>query len=126
MNNYNEMQNPGVRLNIVIMSGLEDGTTLKYSTENGDGHRLPDGTWMFSIGRHDNNDVCLRNDTFVSREHAQLLFQYSHWHLLDKGSTNGTYIEAGDIDQRVTDAVMLMNGQIFRIGRTWLRIDLMD
>ncbi|MBZ0291212.1 MAG: FHA domain-containing protein [Anaerolineae bacterium] len=126
MDSFREKVNLGIRLNITIMSGLEDGTMLKYNSENGDGHQLPDGTWVFSIGRHDDNDICLRNDTFVSREHARILFHNHRWQLLDNGSTNGTYIETSDNDQRVTETVPLSKGQIFRVGRTWLRLDPTD
>lgn len=106
------------------MSGVEDGALLKYSTANSDGQLLKD-KWTISIGRRDDNDLCLRNDTYVSRQHANLHWKDTRWWLEDCDSTNGTFIENPENffdDSRVKGIIPIDVGQLFRIGRTWLRI----
>jgi pSer/pThr/pTyr-binding forkhead associated (FHA) protein len=109
---------------IMFMSGVEDGSTVILQPNN-------DGTqkgneWQLKIGRKDDNDLILKNDTFVSRYHAYLVCRDDGWWLDDIQSTNGTFLENQvDIftDERVQgDAVPLESEQMFRVGRTWLRI----
>ena len=113
-----------VELSIMIMSGVDDGSLLRRSVANGDG-AVKNGTWTVTIGRHDNNDICLNNDTFVSRYHAQLRILGRECWLLDTGSTNGTYVEATSSlsDNQITEMTRLKSGQLFRVGRTWLRVE---
>lgn len=97
---------------------------LEYSTVRGDGD-LTLNNWSLSIGRRDDNDICLRNDTYISRQHANLHWRGSDWWLEDSNSTNGTYIiNETDFfeDQQVKGFIHLLEGQLFRVGRTWLRI----
>lgn len=109
---------------IMFMSGVEDGSTVILRPNN-------DGTqkgnqWLLKIGRKDDNDLILKNDTFVSRYHAHLVWRDDGWWLEDVKSTNGTFLEnQADIftDERVQEnAVPIESGQMFRVGRTWLRI----
>ena len=110
-------------LNVTIMSGVDDGTLLRCSVANGDG-RVGDHRWIVTIGRHDNNDICLSNDSFVSRYHAQISVEGRTCWLEDRNSTNGTYLEtASSEDEQILQAVRLNPGQLFRVGRTWLRIE---
>jgi pSer/pThr/pTyr-binding forkhead associated (FHA) protein len=104
----------------MIMSGVEDGKTLDYDA---DGH----GTWAaeawtLTIGRHDERDIPLKKDTFISRDHARLCLRDGAWWLKDCDSRNGTFIEQDDDETRVTSEIPLQPGQLFRIGRTWLRL----
>ncbi len=111
-------------LDVMIMSGVEDGALLKFAAANGDG-TVSDDQWTVSVGRRDDNDICLRNDTYVSREHASLHWKENRWWLEDRDSTNGTFTENADNffdDIRVKGIIPIEVGQIFRIGRTWLRI----
>lgn len=108
---------------IMVMSGVEDGLTYPFQAQN-------DGTvrgdhWVLSIGRKDDNDLCLKKDTFVSRNHARLFWRNQQWWLEDRNSTNGTFIENSENifeDSRVNGIIPLTEGQLFRVGRTWLRI----
>jgi pSer/pThr/pTyr-binding forkhead associated (FHA) protein len=108
----------------MFMSGVEDGSTVFLRPKN-DG-TLNGNEWHLRVGRKDDNDLVLRNDTFVSRYHAQLLWRDDGWWLEDLKSTNGTFLEnETDIftDERIQErAVPVEIGQMFRIGRTWLRI----
>jgi pSer/pThr/pTyr-binding forkhead associated (FHA) protein len=112
-----------LELSIMIMSGVDDGTLLQLQSDtDGDTNQ---GHWSLSIGRRDDNDITLKNDTFVSRQHARLHWKDDHWWLEDGTSTNGTFIENGaDVfsDLRVRGIIPVNTGQLFRIGRTWLRI----
>lgn len=119
----------GKKVNIMVMSGVQDGTLFTFSQEQ-DGHQ-EDGTdtWSITIGRRDESDICLKNDTFVSREHAYLHWRESSWWLEDRSSTNGTFSEnAQDFfnDTAIKGTVPVKEGQLFRVGRTWLRIHSQD
>lgn len=110
-------------ITIVIMSGYADGKQYEFHTaSNG---QVSNQTWQLRIGRNEDNDLSLNKDAFVSRNHAKLHYIQGAWSLEDCKSTNGTFIEdAEDInkDQRVTDTVALTLNQLFRVGRTWMRI----
>jgi len=110
-----------LQVDIMIMSGVDDGLLLTFSTANSDGANKDD-EWMLTLGRRDDNDVCLRNDTYSSRNHARLYLRGEHWWLEDCNSKNGTFIEEEEEDARVSGMIELNPGQLFRVGRTWLRI----
>ncbi|GAB4510294.1 MAG: hypothetical protein OHK0046_06840 [Anaerolineae bacterium] len=113
-----------IKLRVLVMSGVEDGTVLEYHAARGDG-TVTGHKWTITIGRRDENDICLRNDTYISRHHANLFWDNNAWHLEDCDSTNGTFINnVLDFfdDQPVSGVVRLEKGQLFRVGRTWLRI----
>ncbi len=109
------------QVDIMVMSGVEDGLVLSFSTANGDGVDSDD-EWVITLGRRDDNDVCLRNDTFSSRYHARLCLRGQSWWLEDLNSKNGTFVEEEEEDARVSGTLELGTGQLFRVGRTWLRI----
>lgn len=111
----------GIYVDIMIMSGVDDGMLLSYSLDNGDGKK--DGSaWILSIGRRDDNDIALRKDTYASRYHARLHLRDGSWWLEDYNSKNGTFIEDDDDDARISGTIALSPNQLFRVGRTWLRI----
>jgi len=113
----------GEELSITIMSGVDDGSLLRCSAAQGDGQKIA-GYWVISIGRQDNNDICLNNDTFVSRHHARIHVKDDQLLLEDRDSTNGTYIEITPRDDvQVIEKAPIKPGQLFRVGRTWLRIE---
>lgn len=110
-------------LEVMIMSGVEDGLRLNYSIENGDGELTHEGErWVIRIGRREDSDVCLRNDNFVSRVHAYIIWEKGRWWLEDNNSTNGTFITNDDLDARVQGVIPINPGDFFRIGHTWMRI----
>jgi predicted component of type VI protein secretion system len=127
------------KVELMIMSGVDDGKLLSFQALNGDGALTPapdseDLVWTLQIGRSESMDVCLRYDTFSSRQHARLIFKNGGWYLEDCQSKNGTFIIAEDLlddtlggdlevdETQVTSAVPLAPGQLFRVGRTWMRI----
>ncbi|HYO88305.1 MAG TPA: FHA domain-containing protein [Candidatus Limnocylindrales bacterium] len=111
-----------LRVEIMVMSGVDDGKLLTFSSYNGDGS-ANEGAWLLRIGRRDGNDLILRNDTFASRDHAVLRLDLEgHWWLTDNNSRNGTFLDAGVDEARVSGAIPVSAGQLFRVGHTWLRI----
>lgn len=106
------------------MSGVEDGRHIQLN--DADHGQRTAAYWRISIGRRDENDLTLPNDSFISRQHAFLHWRNGQWLLEDDKSTNGTFIEnPADFfdDQRVTGTIPIAEGQLFRVGRTWLRIE---
>lgn len=69
-----------------------------------------------SIGRRPGCDVALAWDTEVSRGHALLEQAGGAWTVEDRGSSNGTLVNAA----RITGPHRLHDGDVVRIGRTQL------
>ncbi len=99
---------------IEFMSGPKDGDTLSFETMLDSGKPA-----QITIGRREGCDVCLSYDSQVSREHALLLYDGTRFWLEDSSSTNGTFLGEDRIDGRVE----LAAGRLFRVGRTWLRVE---
>jgi len=115
-------------VDVLVMSGVDDGIVLRCASDSGDG-RLSHDSWTILIGRLESCDVRLTNDTFVSREHAKLHWREHGWWLEDLDSRNGTFvINPQDFfdDIRVNGIIPIEVGQLFRIGRTWLQLDTQD
>jgi hypothetical protein len=110
-----------LQVDIMVMSGVEDGLVMSFSTANGDG-LIEGDEWVIALGRRDDNDLCLRNDTFASRYHARLHRNGDNWLLEDLSSKNGTFVEELEEDARVSGTLALAPEQLFRVGRTWLRL----
>ena len=73
------------------------------------------------IGRRgDGLVLTLSHDAWVSQAHAQLDYHDGAWWLTDLNSTNGTWLEA--TGERVTDAVQVDLGVVFRVGHTDLML----
>lgn len=102
------------QIKIALMSGPQDGAVLTFER-----FLDSDEPTVISIGRREGSDVCLNYDSQVSREHATLTYDGESFWLEDKQSTNGTYLG----DEKITGRVQIEPGQLFRIGRTWLRIE---
>ncbi len=116
-------------LSITYMSGPYDGKTLNFEQPDFGEERV------LLIGRREGCDVHLNFDSQASRIHARLgcasvpvsasesvdgAFMLSFW-LEDGGSRNGTYVERDK--QPTRGRVSLRPGTLFRVGRTWLRLD---
>ncbi len=117
-------------ISITHMSGPNDGKTLRFEQpEVGD-------ELIINIGRRDGCDIHLPNDNQVSRLHARLgcvvspvtasdsvtePYVLSFW-LEDMRSRNGTFLEREK--EPLRGRVSLRPGTLFRIGRTWLRLDI--
>ena len=115
-------------ISITFMSGPLDGKTLTFEQpELGE-------TRVITVGRHDTCDIHLTFDNQVSRMHAKIgcnahavsetdagfAAPLSFW-LQDVQSRNGTYVEKNP--DPIAEQVTLRPGTMFRIGRTWMRLD---
>ena len=109
----------GAALVIMIMSGPDDGQKIYLSQKHGDGQVDAEGAWTLAFGRREECDVSIPFDTQVSRHHATLHITADGilW-LADAASLNGTYLGNVRIDQ----PALLQRGQLFRLGRTWMRV----
>lgn len=109
-----------LQLLVTIMSGPDDGRKVRFRRADGDGQSGMSGSWLLTLGRRDDCDLCLPFDTQISRLHAQLEYRPEEgWFLDDTGSRNGTFVGK----RRIEGPVLLEAGTLFRIGRTWLRIE---
>lgn len=109
-----------LQLTITIMSGPDDGRRVRFQRVDGDGSMGANGAWVLTLGRRDDCDLCLPFDTQISRLHARLQYRPGEgWFVEDSGSRNGTFIGKKQIE----GAARLEEGVLFRIGRTWLRLE---
>ncbi len=76
------------------------------------GHVYPVSEKPFTIGRAEDNDVCIPDDPFISGRHARLFLQGGYAVIDDLGSTNGTYVN----NTRVTEPNDLEIGDRIQIG----------
>lgn len=118
------------KISITFMSGRRDGETISFPQPGMGEERI------LTIGRREHCDIVIDHDAQVSRIHARVgcmaekpneLSSNSffvpllvYW-LEDESSRNGTYIEREP--QPISNRVTIRPGMLFRIGRTWLRVD---
>lgn len=79
------------------------------------GKRLQLGTAPFAIGRSSKSDVFLDQES-VSRNHARISFDGTHYWVADLQSTNGTFVN----DEAVKEQ-QLHDGDQVRVGRSILK-----
>lgn len=112
------------------MSGPLDGKTLRFDQPE------PGEEVVYTIGRREGCDIRLSFDKQASRLHARLgcaaipitaddsadePYLLTFW-LEDANSRNGTFIEREK--ERIRGRVSLRPGTLFRVGCTWLRLDI--
>jgi hypothetical protein len=71
-----------------------------------------------SLGRDVNNTIVV-DDPFASGEHAAITFRGRSWYVEDLGSTNGTYLNGGQVQA----ATPLGYGDEVQIGEVRLRLE---
>lgn len=79
------------------------------------GKRMQLGTAPFEIGRSSKNDLFLDQES-ISRHHARITFDGTHYWVQDLNSTNGTFVN----DEAVREQ-RLRDGDQLRIGRSILK-----
>jgi len=75
---------------------------------------------IITIGRDENNDIVIRDDPLVSRKHALIEKDGDKYYIMDKGSTNGTYLNNNPIPR--CERVKLKKGDVITLGKTKLEI----
>lgn len=107
------------KLVIMIMSGPDDGQKIHLDHNHGDGQIDQDGAWSVVFGRREECDISIPFDTQVSRQHAHIkVLPNGELWLIDAGSLNGTFVDK----DRIEKPTQLERDQLFRLGRTWLRV----
>lgn len=97
--------------------GKEAVPTLVVTHGPREGERLPVKTEL-TLGR-ENADVVL-DDAEVSRRHATVRRSNGTLEISDAGSANGTFVN----DSRITGAQTLKAGDVIRLGKTKLTVEL--
>src|SRR5439155_8411467 len=69
----------------------------------------------YTVGRAPTSRIVLKDD-LCSREHAEVFFADSHWHVRDLSSLNGTRVNGGRLD---SEWELAPNDEI-NLGRTQL------
>ena len=114
---------------VTYMSGPLDGKTLSFDQPE------PGKDMTLRIGRREQCEIQLPYDSQASRLHARLIVKLQlvtasesvpepvvlAFFLEDAQSRNGTFVER-DRDP-IRSRTSLRPGVLFRIGRTWLRVD---
>jgi DNA-binding NtrC family response regulator len=96
------------RIELVLAPGLEDERELHFDQD------------VVSVGTAEDNDVVLEDET-VSRHHCRILQEDEHYLLVDRGSTNGTFLKG----VRIREA-FLTPGAIICLGNTQIRFNPVD
>jgi transcriptional regulator with GAF, ATPase, and Fis domain len=91
--------------------------TLRIIDGHGKGKAFPLTGQRVTIGR-DKDNLIQVGDPKSSRYHAELIWKDDHYLLKDLGSSNGTWNEAGRIDEQRMEHL-----GVFRIGKTYLRFE---
>ena len=89
-----------------------EGPTLKPLTFDSENQKV-------ILGRHDECDVVLQSE-FVSRRHALLECNSSHWSITDLDSKDGVFIDSIRIEQQVP--VRFYEGELITIGPWEFRV----
>lgn len=103
------------KIAITFMSGPLDGKTMEWDTP------ADDSELVLTIGRLKDCDILLDYDSQVSRLHARVIYNPAipAYYVEDAGSRNGTFMG----EDKLAGRVELSPEMLFRVGRTWMRID---
>lgn len=92
-----------MRVKLEVLSGPMDGHLFQFNHD-------------VDLGRE--GKLRVPYDRFISRRHLALELQGTRLFLEDLNSTNGTFLD----EERLEGKAELTNGQVFRVGRTWLEV----
>lgn len=76
------------------------------------------GPGTIRIGREAGCAILLAQDTVVSRNHAEIIWDGTNWIVRDLGSTNGLWVNNVHVPQHTLNV-----GDQIGIGQTWLRVE---
>ena len=81
-----------------------------------DGRVVPITDTVFTVGRRPGNLLCITDDQFISGMHAELVWRNGETFVVDKNSTNGTFVN----DQKLTPGseMIVNNGDRVKFGAT--------
>lgn len=104
-----------MQLTITHMSGPRDGEAMIIEAAG--------SPPTITFGRQPSCTVSLPDDSEVSRQHARLVWREGSWRLEDLGSTNGTFVSEFANQQKVTAAIGIEPGLVFRVGLSRFRVE---
>ncbi|HEX3047593.1 MAG TPA: FHA domain-containing protein [Bacillota bacterium] len=112
-----------VSLKLTCLSGMRDGEIIQV--QNHPSLAETNDVMEVILGRSEDCMVSFPEDPELSRRHARLLWNVpnSSWRLEDLKSTNGTYLGEFKQAKRISEPVALAYGDVFRVGRTCLRLE---
>ena len=81
-----------------------------------DGRVIPITDTVFTVGRRPGNLLCITDDQFISGMHAELVWRNGETFVVDKNSTNGTFVN----DQKLTagSEMIVNNSDRVKFGAT--------
>ena len=81
-----------------------------------DGRVVPITDTVFTVGRRPGNLLCITDDQFISGMHAELVWRNGETFVVDKNSTNGTFVN----DQKLSPGseMIVNNGDRVKFGAT--------
>jgi pSer/pThr/pTyr-binding forkhead associated (FHA) protein len=103
---------------ITHMSGPRDGGVMMIE--------VAESPPEVTFGRQPTCIVSLPDDLDVSRRHARLIWRDRGWWLEDLGSKNGTFVNEFAKQQKITGAIRIEAGSVFRVGLSRFRIESPD
>jgi len=101
-------------LTLTFMSGSRDGEVVQLETAG--------SPPSVSIGRVAPCDLVISDDPDLSRRHARIFWNGTFWMLDDLDGSNGTFFGEFQAARRLSGLTAIMDGQIFRVGLTRLRL----
>ena len=101
-------------LTLTFMSGPRDGEVVQLETAG--------SPPSVSIGRVALCELLITDDPDLSRRHARIFWNGSHWMLEDLNSSNGSFIGEFQDARKVSAPTEIKDGHIFRVGLTRLRL----
>lgn len=104
-----------MQLIITHMSGPRDGEATMIEAAG-----LPPEV---TFGRQPTCMVSLPDDPDVSRRHARLIWRDMSWWLEDLASKNATFVNEFAKQQKVTGAIRIEAGSVFRVGLSRFRME---
>ncbi len=103
-----------MHLIITHMCGPRDGEAMRIEATG--------SPPAVTFGRQRTCAVSLPDDSELSRRHACLSWREGNWWLEDLGSTNGSFVGEFAQQHKVTGAVRIAPGIVFRVGLSRFRI----
>jgi len=97
-------------------------TTQAYLLNLESNRKIPVVGPVCRLGRDDQNDICMSNDTSISRFHTVIKHENGLFIVEDSKSRNGTYLNGAQI----TEPVQIRDGDMLKIGNStfWFVLEL--
>lgn len=77
-----------------VLCGDTENDTRLYLLRKNTGEKMPISRSVFRVGKEEgSNDYVVRDNSAVSRKHAEILIEGNHYFIVDKNSTNYTYVD---------------------------------